>query len=89
MKTAPTKPACDEHLDYLKLAYTRDNYRSVAKIAAGKQWDHIHNNHHYFRYHHHNHYDNKHNDDNNSITTGYYHSSWIHRCWNKFRLAPV
>ena len=30
-----------EHLSYLKLPFTRDNYESIAKTAALKQWDHI------------------------------------------------
>jgi DNA replication protein DnaC len=32
----------DRHLDYLKLHFFRDNYKSLAKKAAHKQWDHIH-----------------------------------------------
>lgn len=32
----------DEKLAYLKLKYIRDNYGTVAKKAADKQWDHMH-----------------------------------------------
>jgi DNA replication protein DnaC len=31
-----------KHLIYLKLPYIRDNYESVGKIAAQKQWTHVH-----------------------------------------------
>jgi DNA replication protein DnaC len=31
-----------EHLTSLKLPYIRDNYEAVAKIAARKQWSHVH-----------------------------------------------
>lgn len=30
-----------EHLSYLKLPFIRDNYESVGKTAALKQWDYI------------------------------------------------
>ena len=36
-----TKAGLDEHLRYLKLAYIRKNYESVAKSAAQKQWTHV------------------------------------------------
>lgn len=29
------------HLSYLKLSYIRENYETMAKTAAHKQWDHI------------------------------------------------
>jgi DNA replication protein DnaC len=32
----------DKHLTYLKLPYIRENYESVAKTAARKNWIHIH-----------------------------------------------
>jgi len=31
-----------KHLNYLKLPYMRDNYETVGKLAARKQWTHIH-----------------------------------------------
>jgi len=31
-----------KHLIYLKLPYIRDNYEAVGKLAARKQWTHIH-----------------------------------------------
>jgi len=36
-----TKTGLDEHLGYLKLAYTHENYESMAKRAAQKQWTHV------------------------------------------------
>ena len=36
-----TKTKLDERLSYLKLAYIRENYESVAKLAAQKQWTHV------------------------------------------------
>lgn len=30
-----------DHLSYLKLPFIRENYESIAKTAARKQWDHI------------------------------------------------
>jgi DNA replication protein DnaC len=30
-----------EHLSYLKLPFIRENYETIAKTAARKQWDHI------------------------------------------------
>ena len=38
---AQTKTGLDEHLTYLKLAYMRENYESMAKRAAQKQWTHV------------------------------------------------
>jgi len=32
----------EKHLAYLKLPYIRENYEAVAKIAAQKQWTHVH-----------------------------------------------
>jgi DNA replication protein DnaC len=32
----------EKHLAYLKLPYIRGNYEAVAKIAAQKQWTHVH-----------------------------------------------
>jgi len=32
----------DKHLTYLKLPYIKENYESVAKTAARKNWTHIH-----------------------------------------------
>ncbi len=36
-----TKNGLDEHLSYLKLAYMRENYESLAKKAVQKQWTHV------------------------------------------------
>jgi DNA replication protein DnaC len=36
-----TKTGLDELLSYLKLAYIRENYESLAKQAAQKQWTHV------------------------------------------------
>ncbi len=35
------KHGLDEKLSYLKLAYMRENYESLAKKAAQKQWTHV------------------------------------------------
>jgi DNA replication protein DnaC len=32
----------NRHLSYLKLVYIRENHESVARIAAQKQWTHVH-----------------------------------------------
>lgn len=34
-------PDLEQYLSHLKLPYIRDNYESVAKIAAQKQWPHV------------------------------------------------
>jgi DNA replication protein DnaC len=36
-----TKAGLDENLRYLKLAYIRENYESLAKTASNKQWTHV------------------------------------------------
>jgi DNA replication protein DnaC len=36
-----TTSTFDEQFAYLKLAYMRDNYEPVAKVAAAKQWTHV------------------------------------------------
>jgi len=33
--------AIHDNLQQLKLGYIRDNYQSVAKLAARKQWQHV------------------------------------------------
>ncbi len=40
-KTGPPPPELDQHLSYLKLLFIRENYESMAKKAAEKQWTHI------------------------------------------------
>lgn len=35
-------PELNHHLSYLKLHFIRENYESMAKQAAEKQWDHVH-----------------------------------------------
>ena len=40
-KTGPHPPELDQHLSYLKLLFIRENYESMAKQAAQKQWTHI------------------------------------------------
>ncbi len=42
MNTTDNQTALENHLDYLKLHFFRDNYASLAKKAAQKQWDHTH-----------------------------------------------
>lgn len=42
MNTTDNQTPLDDHLDYLKLHFFRDNYASLAKKAAQKQWDHTH-----------------------------------------------
>jgi len=42
MNTTDNQTSLDRHLDYLKLHFFRDNYASLAKKAAQKQWDHTH-----------------------------------------------
>ncbi|MFH0837834.1 MAG: IS21-like element helper ATPase IstB, partial [Patescibacteria group bacterium] len=37
----PPPPELDQHLSYLKLLFIRENYESMAKQAAQKQWTHI------------------------------------------------
>ena len=39
--TDHTKTGLDEHLSYLKLVYMSENYESLAKKAAQKQWTHV------------------------------------------------
>ena len=39
--TDHTKTELDEHLCYLKLVYMSENYESLAKKAAQKQWTHV------------------------------------------------
>ena len=39
--TDRTKNELDEKLSYLKLSYMRENYESLAKKAAQKQWTHV------------------------------------------------
>ena len=39
--TDHTKSGLDEKLSYLKLSYMRENYESLAKKAAQKQWTHV------------------------------------------------
>jgi hypothetical protein len=39
--TDDTKNGLDEKLSYLKLSYMRENYESLAKKAAQKQWTHV------------------------------------------------
>ena len=39
--TDNTKNGLDEKLSYLKLSYMRENYESLAKKAAQKQWTHV------------------------------------------------
>jgi len=39
--TDHTKTGLDDHLRYLKLAYIRENYESLAKTAAQKRWTHV------------------------------------------------
>ena len=39
--TDHTKAGLDEKLSYLKLSFMRDNYESLAKKAAQKQWTHV------------------------------------------------
>jgi DNA replication protein DnaC len=40
-RTGTTPPELDQHLSYLKLLFIRENYESLAKQAAQKQWTHI------------------------------------------------
>lgn len=40
--TIDNHTSVDRNLDYLKLHFFKDNYKSLAKKAAHKQWDHIH-----------------------------------------------
>jgi DNA replication protein DnaC len=42
MNTTDNQTPLGDHLDYLKLHFFRDNYASLAKKAAQKQWDHTH-----------------------------------------------
>jgi len=39
--TDHTKTGLEEKLSYLKLSFMRDNYESLAKKAAQKQWTHV------------------------------------------------
>ena len=39
--TDDTKNGLDEKLNYLKLSYMCENYESLAKKAAQKQWTHV------------------------------------------------
>jgi DNA replication protein DnaC len=39
--TNHTRTGLDEKLSYLKLSYMRENYESLAKRAAEKQWTHV------------------------------------------------
>jgi len=41
-RTGSTPPELDQHLIYLKLHFIRENYESMAKQAAEKQWNHVH-----------------------------------------------
>lgn len=40
-RTGPPPTELDQHLSYLKLLFIRENYESIAKQAAQKQWTHI------------------------------------------------
>jgi DNA replication protein DnaC len=40
-RTGANPPELDQHLSYLKLLFIRENYESLAKQAAQKQWTHI------------------------------------------------
>ena len=39
--TDHTKTGLEEKLSYLKLSFMRENYESLAKKAAQKQWTHV------------------------------------------------
>src|SRR3990172_6239206 len=41
-KRVSIPPELDQHLSYLKLHFIRENYESMAKQAAEKQWNHVH-----------------------------------------------
>jgi DNA replication protein DnaC len=41
-RTGSLPPELDQNLSYLKLHFIRENYESMAKQAAEKQWDHVH-----------------------------------------------
>jgi len=41
-RTSSPPPELDQHLNYLKLHFIRENYESMAKQAAAKQWNHVH-----------------------------------------------
>ena len=41
-RTGSLPPELDQHLSYLKLHSIRENYESMAKQAAEKQWNHVH-----------------------------------------------
>ena len=41
-RTGSLPPELDQHLSYLKLHFIRENYESMAKQAAEKQWNHVH-----------------------------------------------
>ena len=41
-RTGSNTPELDQHLIYLKLHFIRENYESMAKQAAEKQWNHVH-----------------------------------------------
>ena len=40
--TTDDRTSLDQHLDYLKLPFFKDNYEPLAKKAAHSQWDHVH-----------------------------------------------
>ena len=41
-RTGSLPPELDQNLSYLKLHFIRENYESMAKQAAEKQWNHVH-----------------------------------------------
>lgn len=41
-RTGSIPPELDQNLSYLKLHFIRENYESMAKQAADKQWNHVH-----------------------------------------------
>ena len=41
-RTGSPPPELDQNLSYLKLHFIRENYESMAKQAAEKQWNHVH-----------------------------------------------